>query len=186
MRLPSDVWRGLVRQCCAVLREGEGIRSARQEVLASVAALTAQLRVLPNPWNIAVLCDQLAEQRGRPLLLWPIDLPAFPFGLWYDDGQRDHVFYRARLAGFHRDHVILHEVCHMIADHNRQSDSLGRGEKESDVLTLILRAAANPHSAVQEEIAELFATQILFSVRNQHAKLGDVELRAATVFGLRC
>jgi hypothetical protein len=169
-----------------VLRGDEGMKSARQDVLASVAALTAQLRVLPDPWDIAVLCERLAEQRNRPLLLRPVDLPAFPFGLWYDDEQRDHVFYRARLAGFHRDHIILHELCHMIADHNRHSHDLRRGEKESDVSTLILRAAGNPHSTVQEEIAELFATQILFSVRNQHALLDDVELRAATVFGLRC
>jgi hypothetical protein len=185
MRLPSDVWRDLISRRCLVLRGDERMRSARRDVLASVDALTAQLRVLPNPWDIAVLCDQLAEQRGRPLLLRPVDLPAFPFGLWYDDGQRDHVFYRARLAGFHRDHVILHELCHMIADHNRHSRSLRQGEKESDVSTLILRAAGNPHSAIQEEIAELFATQILFSVRKQRITLDDVELRAATVFGLR-
>jgi hypothetical protein len=186
MRLSSDVWRTLMSRRCPALRGDEGMRSARRDVLASVDALTAQLRVLPNPWDIAVLCERLAEQRGRPLLLRPVDLPAFPFGLWYDDGQRDHVFYRTRLAGFHRDHVILHELCHMIADHNRHSDSPGQGDKESDVSTLILRAAGNPHSAVQEEIAELFATQILFSVRNQHVTLDDVELRAATVFGLRC
>jgi hypothetical protein len=186
MRLPSDVWRTLMSRRCPVLRGGEGLKSTRQEVLASVAALTAQLSVLPNPWDIALLCDQLAEQRGRPLLLWPIDLPAFPFGLWYDDGQRDHVLYRTELAGIHRDHVILHELCHMIADHNRHSHSLRQGEKESDVSALILQAAGNPHSAVQEEIAELFATQILSSVRNRRAVLDDVELRAATVFGLRC
>jgi hypothetical protein len=161
------------------------MRPARQDVLASVAALTVQLRVLPNPWDIVVLCDRLAEQRNRPLLLRPVDLPAFPFGLWYDDGQRDHVLYRARLAGFHRDHVILHELCHVIADHNRHSDSLGQGEKESDISTLISRAAGNPHSALQEEIAELFATQVLFSVRKQHITLDDVELRAATALGLR-
>jgi hypothetical protein len=185
MRLSSDVWRDLISRRCPVLRGDERMKSTRRDVLASVDALTAQLRVLPNPWDIAVLCDQLAEQRGRPLLLRPVDLPAFPFGLWYDDGQRDHVFYRARLAGFHRDHVILHELCHMIADHNRHSRSLRQGEKESDVSTLILRAAGNPHSATQEEIAELFATQILFSVRKQHITLDDMELRAATVFGLR-
>jgi hypothetical protein len=183
---PSNVWRDLMSRRCPVLRGDAGMRSARRDVLASVAALTTQLRVLPNPWDIAVLCDWLAEQRGRPLLLWPIDFPAFPFGLWYDDGQRDHVFYRAELAGFHRDHVILHELCHMIADHNRHSHRLRLGEKESDISTLISRAAGNPHSTIQEEIAELFATQILFSVRNQHAMLDDVELRAATVFGLRC
>src|SRR5437879_5289097 len=155
MRLSSAVWRDLMSRRCPALRGDEGTRSARRDVLASVAALTAQLRVLPNPWDIAVLCDRLAEQRNRPLLLRPVDLPAFPFGLWYDDGQRDHVLYRARLAGFHRDHVILHELCHMIADHNRHSDSLGQGDQEPDVSTLILRAAGNPHSAIQEEIAEL-------------------------------
>lgn len=186
MRLSSAVWRNLMSRRCLVLRGDEGMGSARRDVLASVAALTAQLRVLPNPWDIAVLCDWLAEQRKRPLLLRPIDLPAFPFGLWYDDGQRDHVLYRAELAGLHRDHVILHELCHMIADHNRHSHSLRQSEKEPDVSTLISRAVGNPHSAMQEEIAELFATQILFSVRKQHIMFDEVELRAATVFGLRC
>lgn len=46
-----------------------------------VSKLMTQLPPLPEPWGIDELCEQLAEQRGRELLVYPVDLPALPFGL---------------------------------------------------------------------------------------------------------
>ncbi|GLZ28874.1 hypothetical protein Lesp02_10640 [Lentzea sp. NBRC 105346] len=136
--------------------------------------LVAMLPPLPEPWDVAELCRRLADQRKRPLLLHPIDLPALPFGLWYDDGERDHVLYRSGVTGYHRDHVVLHEICHLLARHNTT-----RAFTFED---LVENAARNRFDTRQEELAEMFASRVLKSARRP-APVGEVEQRAREVFG---
>ncbi|MFI6098108.1 hypothetical protein ACIA8G_21320 [Lentzea sp. NPDC051213] len=137
--------------------------------------LIALLPPLPDPWDVSVLCDRLAEQRGRPLLLHSIDLPALPFGLWYDDGERDHVLHRSGVQGYHRDHVVLHELCHLLARHNTM--------RTFTFEDLVENAARNRFDARQEEVAEMFASRVLRMVGQRPGPMGEVERRASMVFG---
>lgn len=142
---------------------------------AVIDELIALLPPLPDPWDVSVLCDLLAEKRGRPLLLHSIDLPALPFGLWYDDGERDHVMHRSGVQGYHRDHVVLHELCHLLARHNTTSAFTFE--------ELVENAARNRFDARQEEIAEMFASRVLRTVGRRPRDMGEVERRASRVFG---
>ncbi|MFC0104832.1 hypothetical protein [Kibdelosporangium aridum] len=110
------------------------------------------------------------------MLLHELDLAALPFGLWYFDGERDHIISRAGATGYHRDHIVLHEICHMLADHNATPAA-------ADGLTDVIAAAmANPHTNSQEELAEAFATVVLKQARKRPPG-GDFEQRASAVFG---
>lgn len=129
---------------------------AWRRVKTAATALIAQLPALPQPWSVDELCERLAEQRGRDVVVHPANLPALPFGLWFDDGRRDHIVHRVGVVGYHRDHVVLHEICHMIAGHGtvRQAD---------------------------EELAEMFASMVLKIAGT--APMSDFERRAAALFG---
>ncbi|WP_143230711.1 hypothetical protein [Actinosynnema sp. ALI-1.44] len=141
--------------------------------------LMTGLPPLPRPWRIEDLCAALAERRGRPLLLHELDLAALPFGLWYFDGERDHVISRAGTTGYHRDHIVLHEICHMLAGHNT-----GPATADGDDMAarVIAAAVASPHTNAQEELAEAFATMVLKQARKRPPG-GEFEQRASAVFG---
>ncbi len=40
-------------------------------------------------------------------------------GLWLGTDNADYVFYEARTAPLHREHIILHEIGHVLCDHHR-------------------------------------------------------------------
>lgn len=149
--------------------------------------LVEALGPLPVPWNIDDLCISLATRRRRALLLHPMNVPALPFGLWYDDGINDHIIYRSTVAGFHRDHIILHEICHMLARHRQLPLEAGSHVVggDTDLGAGEIAARVNPYTARQEEMAETFATLILEKVHRQStAAVSAFEHHAAAVFGI--
>ncbi|MFI6996262.1 hypothetical protein [Nocardia sp. NPDC050175] len=65
--------------------------------------------------------------RQRPIRLMPMELPADgPCGLWIALALEDLIFYEADTTRTHRDHIILHEIAHMLCDHG----SLGPVDEE--------------------------------------------------------
>ncbi len=158
-----------------------------KKLRAAALGLIAELPPMPRPWSVDELCRRVAARRGRPMLLHALTIPALPFGLWYDDGHCDHIIYRAGIANYHRDHVILHEMCHMLARHN----IVGRPPPGDDVLgddspvgRLIERARRSSHTDLQEGMAELFASKVLSLVMETPvAELSVFERRAAALFG---
>jgi hypothetical protein len=148
------------------------------------AVLIASLPPIPQPWSIDELCRLLAAQRNRTLMLHALNVPGLPFGLWFDDSHRDHIIYRTGLAGYYRDHVILHEICHMVAKHNSAEKlkpfATDRPDNQSG-WGLLEYAMQNRHTQVQEELAEMFASKILRM--SLPLPSSAFEQRAAAVFG---
>jgi hypothetical protein len=70
------------------------------------------------PLDVRELCARLAERRGRPIRLvaHPITVPG-PFGLWFMTESMDVIFYQSETTRPHQDHIILHEIGHIIAEH---------------------------------------------------------------------
>lgn len=145
----------------------------RRRVEVISRTLVGRLPALPRPWNVNVLCQRLAECRGRELLVHELDIPALPFGLWYYDGTRDHIVFRQGIAGYHRDHVVLHEVCHMLAGHNTIELHSATGQRDE-------------HTSVEEDIAEAFASETLRSAwLSIQEPASEFETRTAATFGFR-
>jgi hypothetical protein len=113
------------------------------------------------------------------LLVHSLDLPALPSGLWYDDGKVDHIICRGGVVGYHHDHVILHEVCHLLAGHNSRLPARGSAEVAGPLKCALDR----DHAGYQEELAEVFASMVLRLVNLRPAPVSEFERRAAAMFG---
>ena len=73
---------------------------------------------IPYPWDINQFVDRLERHRARD-----IDLCAIPWavgdscGAWQQHPDHDVIAYAENTSGFHQDHIILHEIGHMISQH---------------------------------------------------------------------
>ena len=72
---------------------------------------------LPTPFDVRTLCDRIAEQRGRPILLLPVAGLTDVCGLWIATGTNDLICYERDTTRPHQDHIILHELSHVLCDH---------------------------------------------------------------------
>ena len=126
--------------------------------------LLRELDIRP-PLDVRELCRRLGAQRGRPIHLrpWPIEVPG-PFGLWFKQDNADHIFYQQETSGHHQDHIILHELGHMIADHRSdEEDHEAWARLGDDIPPDAIRRALRRtgYNTKQEREAELIATIIL-------------------------
>ncbi|MEU3627658.1 hypothetical protein BS329_22270 [Amycolatopsis coloradensis] len=76
------------------------------------------------PLDVGVLCERLGEQRGRPIRLmpYPLEVPG-PFGCWIATSSADYIFFQQETTKSHQDHIVLHELGHMLADHHPGGDA---------------------------------------------------------------
>ncbi|WP_143047238.1 hypothetical protein [Amycolatopsis xylanica] len=149
------------------------------EVRSETDSLIAALPPLPTPWNVGELCRRLGDRRGRPVLVHSVDVPALPSGLWFDDGVADHIICRSGIVGYHHDHVVLHEICHMLSGHN---SALPPGGESAGPLEC---AAVTGGTGYEEELAETFASTVLRLVYHRSASaVSAFERRAAGMFGV--
>ncbi|MFI9274334.1 hypothetical protein ACIGXM_27035 [Kitasatospora sp. NPDC052896] len=155
-----------------------------RHVRAIAAKLVARLPEIPRPWDVEALCAALAGSRGRSLSLHPVELPGLPFGMWFDDGAGDHILYRSSAVGYHRDHIVLHEICHLLAGHGTTPAELRSPTDQEGPTAAGLgpRAACN---GTEEELAEAFATMVLKIAGQQRPKrVSAVERRAEELLGV--
>lgn len=81
--------------------------------------LRHQLRALDiqPPLDVTKLCLALSEKRGRHIELRPYPMPMpGPLGLWVDTPAADLIVYQQHTTRLHQDHIILHEVGHIVAN----------------------------------------------------------------------
>ncbi|MFF7885269.1 hypothetical protein ACH40F_38210 [Streptomyces sp. NPDC020794] len=87
--------------------------------------LLRKLDIQP-PLHVDDLCRRLGEHLGRPIRLIPWALPVpGPFGLWMSRPNEEVIFYQEETTRVHQDHIILHEVGHILADHQDDGDPGG-------------------------------------------------------------
>jgi hypothetical protein len=125
------------------------------------------------PLDVRELCRALGERRGRPIVLrpFPLERPG-PSGLWVVASQMDVVLYQQETTRLHQDHIILHEVFHILVAEDEQAEE--EQEAPDDFVegwarmipmldpTLIRRVACRCAYDDDEECAvELAATIIL-------------------------
>ncbi|MFI7357611.1 toxin [Streptomyces avidinii] len=133
---------------------------------------------LPQVTDVAELCRHLGEARDRPITLVPMQMPSsHPCGMWVAARDEDLIFYDANTTGAHQEHIILHELGHIICCHRGAG---GLDEAAARLLfpnldpelvrDMLLRAT---YDDVQEQEAEIIA--YLLSQR-----MGDAEHRHGT------
>lgn len=86
----------------------------------------AKLRTLslPRPFSLNAFCTALVRCRGRPLRLLPIPgNETGPCGLWISTSDADYIFHQVATSPLHQEHIILHELAHMLFDHTAVRES---------------------------------------------------------------
>lgn len=72
---------------------------------------------LPAPFDVRALCDQVAARRGRPIRLIPAAGLTGVCGLWIATDTTDLICYESDTTRPHQDHIILHELSHVLCAH---------------------------------------------------------------------
>lgn len=129
-----------------------------------VAARLAGLE-LPSPFTVEALCAEVARLRGRALHLHSLPLqagPDVPCGMWVSTADADHVFFTRGASALHQQNIVLHELGHMLCDH--ETDAAGTlsallGDLDPTVVRRVLMRTR--YSTPQEAEAELAAALIL-------------------------
>ncbi|OKK14770.1 hypothetical protein AMK16_29980 [Streptomyces sp. CB00455] len=72
-----------------------------------------------DPYSSAhELCDQIGSVRGRPIRVIEARLPIpGPMGVWVCRTDDDVVIVQDLAVGAHRDHIVLHELAHILCEH---------------------------------------------------------------------
>lgn len=117
-----------------------------------------------TPFSVEALCRALSESRGRHIELRPYPLPTpGPVGLWFETRSVDLIIFQRDTTPLHQDHIILHEVGHILADHGAadagaQWEVLLPGLKPDAIRRVLQRCS---YESEQEQEAELIATIIM-------------------------
>jgi hypothetical protein len=143
-------------------------RQIRKRCEALVSALD-----LPNPFSIDALVHQLSVQRGRPIHIHtvPIGSAINACGLWIATSTHDTIYVEEKTTKFHQEHIILHEVAHILWDHRiTDQESLGTlttllPSISPDLIRRLL--ARTNYTTGQEQEAELVASLIHATARTR-------------------
>ncbi|MGW7022530.1 hypothetical protein [Streptomyces decoyicus] len=123
---------------------------------------------LPEPFSAQELCTQLRRERDRPLHLLPLPTPTVPntpTGMWLVTARGDYIFYDAQTSLLHQEHIIMHEIGHMLCGHQSVTDGqrlLRHIEVTDPAIQQVLPRIR--YSDGQEQEAEMIASLILEAV----------------------
>ncbi|MFD7627451.1 hypothetical protein ACFV7Q_15675 [Streptomyces sp. NPDC059851] len=111
---------------------------------------------LPHPFSLEGLCGRIAEMRGRPIRLHPLPEEAAATGvcgLWVGTARVDYVFYEEKTTPLHREHIVLHELGHILFGHHSLE-----GEEHDGQAPVVL--GRTDYTTRQEQEAEMLASMI--------------------------
>ncbi|MEV7043973.1 hypothetical protein [Amycolatopsis sp. NPDC051061] len=119
---------------------------------------------LPASFDVPTLCAALGERRGRPIRLLPLPGLSEVCGLWIATETTDLIAYERHTSAPHQDHIVLHEIGHLLCDH--YPASLTPAEQMRLLLpsldpAMVRRVLGRAgYSSVEEREAEFFASML--------------------------
>ncbi|MET7769735.1 hypothetical protein [Nocardia sp. NPDC005366] len=79
---------------------------------------------IPRPWNLTAYVGAVAEFRGRAITVHPVDTTVLAgagcgtgSGLWIAKRDADVIVYGADTTEWHAEHIVAHELGHMLLGH---------------------------------------------------------------------
>jgi hypothetical protein len=129
------------------------------------AAIIAELDI-PEPFDLGQFLASLVIQRNKLIYLHPFRSgPGVPCGLWIGTAEADHVFHEEGTTPWHKTHIVLHEIAHMLLGHDggtRAWHGLARllaPDVDPALVRLVLGRSA--YTSTEEREAETLASLIL-------------------------
>ena len=142
-----------------------------------VCKLKATL-TLPDPWDLNTFVEQVAETVGKPIsVVAQPELAAdgFPCGLVVERTDDIVIIYDSTSSGYHGDHIVLHEIAHLLLNHSDPAvaESAGTGFVNAVETLLpgcdptgVLRVLGRTdYDETEESQAELFASLVMSESR---------------------
>lgn len=118
------------------------------------------------------LCDQMSSLRGRPIRVieWRLPVPG-PLGVWISRERDDVIVVQELATGGHRDHIVLHELGHILCDHEGETlpgyaPTLAHADQMVPGGTV--RGLRSVYDSAAEREAELFATAFAEQMTDEH------------------
>ncbi|MFD2414819.1 hypothetical protein [Amycolatopsis pigmentata] len=137
---------------------------------------------IPDPWSADEFIDRLERLRGREIDLCAVSwVSGESTGAWRRYADHDVIAYAANTSSIHQDLIILHEVGHLVLDHQGQCVL---SVEDAQRLAPDLAPAAfahlldRVHGATEEHEAEMIATMILARIAAQRRRTRPVGARA--------
>lgn len=120
---------------------------------------------IDGPMTMENVCKRLGQHRGREIRLLPWQLPAEgPFGLWLAGDHADYIVVQSRTSPAHKEHIIAHELGHLLAGHTSDEADQDAEQLQSELIPgippdMVRRALRRTHyDSPQEREAETVAT----------------------------
>ncbi|GAB1644376.1 hypothetical protein [Krasilnikovia sp. MM14-A1259] len=117
---------------------------------------------VPDPFDIEALLADLGTRRGRPIVLLPFALPAgAPSGLCVAAGSADYLVVTESATGPQRDHIVLHELAHLLLGHQLQAldpDADVQLFRHLDPAVIRAMLGRTTYSTIEEQEAEILAS----------------------------
>lgn len=135
---------------------------------------------IPRPWDFEEFRSRLERQRGRALHL--IALPAnadLPCGLCIPAATTDYIYYAPGTTELHREHIALHEIGHLLCEHNDGLTSVDLAPlllPNIDPATVTHVLGRTAYTSDAEKEAETFASLVLGRAVRRNARYpGDAD-----------
>lgn len=132
------------------------------------------LEIIPSPWDLTRFVDSLSKRRNKPIRLMSVNSAALPgvwnptrgtpCGLWLETDEADYIVYAAGTTPYHKSHIVMHEVGHILFDGDAGSDPTDGladllPDIDADTITRVMGRSG--FTTDQETRAELFAELML-------------------------
>lgn len=132
---------------------------------------------VPEPWDLKSFIDGVASKRGKPIRLMPhsgLFGSGQPCGIWIGRTTDDIIVYDDTTSNYHVEHIVLHELGHLLLQHrnhpNSDPNALSIHELLPDVdpATVLHVLGRTAYDNEQESQAELFASFLMTESRRSH------------------
>ncbi|WP_344325214.1 toxin [Streptomyces macrosporus] len=95
-----------------------GRRARFRELQRTCERLVTEAGITSGSGGVTAMCDQVSRRRGRDIRLTPMVLEEpMLHGLWIALDDTDVIVYREDTSRSHQEHIIAHELSHIICGH---------------------------------------------------------------------
>ncbi|MFD9948783.1 hypothetical protein ACFWYW_46970 [Nonomuraea sp. NPDC059023] len=133
---------------------------------------------IPRPFSLKAYWQGIQRIRRRRIHMhdFPLDAPGAVSGVWIATKRRDHIFVVPSATGVLRQHIMQHEISHMLLNHGRVGDAetalqrllqpiVGAFEEQNPLGGAWARSR---YDTPEEREAEELATLILMRIQDPH------------------
>lgn len=142
---------------------------------------------VPRVSDIRTLCDVIARRRQRPIELLPMTFSDGSLcGLWIATDVGDYLVYEQETSAVHQEHIVLHELGHLLCGHNENGSSAAELFRYFEPEAALGALGRTNYSTIEEREAELVASLLRRCGLDGKATTsadGDLDRRLQYMFG---